>query len=525
VTSTAEARLRPFLPWVGAALAATLIVWAIDLASGSAFADDVWFVQVLDRVRAGDALYEEVFYGVPPLAVWISLPFTAVLGSELAAVKLVSAAIAVATALVAIGIARRVGVGRYGQALVGLTSIGFITLPSFSPYNPLAYLMLLTCLWTLLGWLASAKESDRIASPWLIAAGVLAGLAVTSKHSVGLLALAASVGAVLLFAPGHRLDLARRLARAAVPVAAAATVTVIVLLPVLLSGSLGDFSSMALDKGEYARSASISYLDGFELLGDAVTDPLGSPRLLPHGLAFVILPISVLALGAAIGEDLRTGGTLGLFLLAAIAGVIPRADTYHVLLAMPMAAIALAWSLKPLAARWPPLSSPVAAGGLAVLVIGCAGLSLFDFPRRVLSHDPGIAGTSPFRGVLLPSDQREGIARMADQLAAVDRGEGRTFLLVPDAAALYLAADVPNPTRFDYPTNAGIRDSDTDLLAEIARGRIDRVCFGSYALGFEPLAPERLIRDVQRTMVPTGGIGPAPFPLPSCLLYRRAGVG
>jgi hypothetical protein len=513
--------------WLAGGLGLTLIIWAIDLASGPMFADDLWFVQVIHRLSSGDQLYSEVFYGVPPLAAWISLPLVAAFGSELAVIKFVGDAIIAATALVAVKVSRQVGIGAYGQILVGLATAGFVFMPTFSPYGPLAYLMLIATLSAALSWqrnVESGEEGRHREHLSLIAAGAFAGLSITSKQSVGLLALAALLGVVVLFRPAEKFEPRRRLADAALVTGVAGAVTAVVLSPVIISGSLGDFSSMVLQKGDYARSGSISYLDGFGHLRDAIADPGHVPRLIPLNLSFVIMPMAVVALAFAARQRPGIAGPLMLFLLASIAGAFPRADAYHVVQALPLAAIAIAWSLQQLGSRLPALGSPFAMAGLAVLVAVTAGVSLLDVPLRSLSRGYSASDLSPFRGVLLSRADQDALAGMANRLAAADQGQGRTFLLVPDAAMLYLAAGVPNPTRYDYPTNSAIRGADRTLISEIEAGRIDRVCLGPYLLAFEPLAPERLIEYVEQQMVPVGDIGPAPFLVPSCTLYTRMGA-
>jgi hypothetical protein len=508
-------------------LGLTLVVWAIDLASGPMFADDLWFVQVIHRLSSGDRLYGEIFYGVPPLAAWISLPLVAVFGSELAVIKLLGDAVIAATALVAVAVGRQVGVGAYGQILIGLATAGFVFMPTFSPYGPLAYLMLIATLLAALSWRRNieaggqARHLERLS---LIGAGAFAGLSITSKQSVGLLALLALLGVVVLFRPAERFEPMRRLADAVLVTGVAAAVTAVVLSPVIISGSLGDFSSMVLQKGDYARAGSISYLDGFGQLRDAIAHPQPSLRLIPLSLSFVILPMAVVVLAFAARHRPGTAGPLMLFLLAAIAGAFPRADAYHVVQALPLAAIAIAWSLPQLRGQLPALGSPFAKAGLAVLVVAAACVSLLDVPVRSLSRGYSASDLSPFRGVLMSRADQDAIEGMANRLAAADHGQGRTFLLVPDAAMLYLAAGIPDPTRFDYPTNTSIRDADRTLISEIEAGRIDRVCVGPYLLAFEPLAPKRLIEYVQQQMVPVADLGPAPFLLSTCTLYSREGA-
>jgi hypothetical protein len=511
--------------WLAGGVALTLIVWAIDLASGPIFADDLWFLQVTDRVSSGDQLYGQIYYGVPPLAVWISLPLVAAFGPELAVTKLIGDAIIASTALLAVAVSRKVGIGVYGQILVGLAAFGFVFTPTFSPYGPLAYLLLIATLLAALSWQrdveagGQARDRERLS---LISAGAFAGLSITSKQSVGLLALAALWGTVVLFRPAGGFALRQRVADGALATGVAAAVTAVVLLPVIVSGSLSDFSSMVLHKGDYISAGSISYLDGFSRLRHLISHPGVTPRLIPLNLSFMILPAAVIALAFAARFRPRTAGPLMLFLLAAIGGVFPRADAYHVVLAVPLAAIAIAWSLQRLSGEIPAIGSRIAKAALAVVVAAAAGVSLLDYPVKSLSHGNGPSDLSPFQGVLLSSANQDAIQGTADRLSAADRNQGRTFVLVPGASALYLAAGISNPTRYDYPVQSAVRSS--EVIAGIEAGRIDRVCLGAYAFPFAPLAPIDLILYVQRRMVRVGALGPAPFGVPACTMYSREGV-
>ena len=191
-------------PWTVAWAALTALLWLLDMGSGINLADGVWIVQVLDRVGDGDRLYGDVFYHVPPLSVWVALLPALALGSSVALAKALASMVSAALALVAVDAARRLGVGRAAQALVGLASVAYLVLPSLTIYNPLAALFALAALDLVLVWTSAGERESpgsRRATWALAAAGAAAGLSIASKHTTGFAALAALVATAVLLGP------------------------------------------------------------------------------------------------------------------------------------------------------------------------------------------------------------------------------------------------------------------------------------------------------------------------------------
>lgn len=524
-----QGRARRAAPWLlGWALLATAL-WGLDMAAGLELTDQSWFQQLLERVGGGEALYGDVFYGVPPLAVWVALPWSLLTGGEVAALKAVNAGLAAATALVAVHCSGRLGVGVAGRALVGAAAVAYLTVPSVTPYNPLASLFLLVALDAAVIWLdASATDGpgSRAARLALASGGAAAGLAACSKQTIGLAALAALLLSVALLGARPRADVAGRSRDAGLLLAVAAAAMLLPLVPVALTGSLGDMWAYAFQKGEYVRSASLSYLDGLDQLGVLIADPGRDERLLLAYVAFAIPPLALAALVAAARRDPGRALLLGSFLIAALVPALPRAGFYQVGFVIPVAGVCLGWALGELAPGVPRPARIVAVGALGAalaatlaLAHGKPGLDLRDLEARS-SNLPHM------RGPVATVATERALDELGDGLAAADGGEGRTMVLGPMAGAAYLVSGIANPTPHDYPLNTAVRSDHVELIERIERGEIQRVCLGAYYPAYDPLAPDELIAYVRASMRPAQRIGVVPGSAPvACRIYERAPPG
>jgi hypothetical protein len=499
------------------------------MAAGLELTDQAWFQQLLERVGGGEALYGDVFYGVPPLAVWVALPGSLLTGGEVAALKAVNAGLAAATALVAVHCSGRLGVGVAGRALVGAAAVAYLTVPSVTPYNPLASLFLLVALDAAVVWLdASATDGpgSRAARLALACGGTAVGVAACSKQTIGLAALAALLLSVALLGARPRSDLAGRSRDAGLLLAVAAAAMLLPLAPVALTGSLGDMWAYAFQKSEYVRSASISYLDGLDYLGDLIADPGRDERLLLANVAFVIPPLALIALAAAARRDPGRALLLGFFLLAALIPSLPRAAFYQVGFVIPVAAICLAWALGAVA---PGLPRPARIAGLTALgAVLAATLALAQADPILDLHDQEVRASSlpHMSGPAATVATERALDELGDGLAAADGGEGRTMVLGPMAGAAYLVSGIANPTPHDYPLNTAVRGDHVELIERIERGEIQRVCLAAYYQAYDGLAPDELIAYVRASMRPRQRLGVVPGSAPvACRIYERTPPG
>jgi 4-amino-4-deoxy-L-arabinose transferase-like glycosyltransferase len=499
---------RRALPLV--AFAAGGVVFSL---SGFNRRDEAWFLQVVSRVANGDDLYGDVFFGATPLSVYLALPLVALLGAQIVWVKAVVVACFVATLVLVARIARRLGGGEVAAVLLYAAVLAWSPPLHYGPYQQLATVGLLACLAAALRW----TEEEGTSHVPLALGGVGAGLAFAAKQNVGLLALAALLAAVALVP-------ARRLSGAWSALAAFVASVVAVHVPVALTGSLDELYDYGFaNKGAYVERG-LAPVEGvhahLSFVRDAWLDrgPQG-PGLVDVAtaydlLAFAVVPASLVALllawRRAPGPRRRLLAVVGLFWLAALAAVFPRADAPHVEFVMPVFALAVAAGLLALRPGWQRRAAIALALALAPAAFARVGWPLVEAARGDLEP----SGIAHFEGPLVhPADEDE-IEGAAAELRS-EGGGGDLFLLTPEAGFWYLASGLANPTPYDYPLVTAMgRDGEQDVVARIERGEIDAVCVDLADVG--PLEPTALLQHVEREMRPTADTG-------ACRVYRASG--
>jgi Dolichyl-phosphate-mannose-protein mannosyltransferase len=528
---------------LGASLALALLLFAvllaINLSYGIGNTDDAWSLLVLDRVGSGDVLYRDVWFGTTPLPVWIGAGATKLLGTELVVLKGLVALCMTATALLSARIAGQLGVGRAGRVLVAAASIAYANYSAPNLYTPLAYVLLLASMSAVLAWRGRLERgSEPGGEPsLLVIAGAAAGLSAASKQNVGLLAIAATALSVALLSPPRAIALRSRAAEIAVVLGSATVAAAITLIPVAIQGALGDLITFGFHKGAYVKHSSVPYSTGFDAMVDLAGRPFSQPGVLARYVAYFIPPLSALALLAiAVRSPSRLTATLALFVGASIGGIFPLANYGHVSAAVPICAVAIAWSMKELTPR---LAEPGRRAGLAVasgFVALAAGAALVGHPARALRAGDAPANLPHFHGPLVSSRFSDHATDLATELREADGGQNRTFLLMRGAAFYYLVAGLSDPTRYDYPTVTPFGASGQDEVIEaIRRGAVHRVCVSSFAPklrtgaeGGEPSTqvrggqrPAQLVRYVRTRMDRVRTLGSPHVSFAHCTLYRR----
>jgi hypothetical protein len=511
-------RVPGWARWLTGTAILALALWACDMASGLNYYDAEWFLQLLDRVGHGDALYSDRFFGVLPLSVWVGLPGVLLIGPQIAIVKGLNALASASAATLAVYAARRLGVGRAGQALVLLASVAYVVVPSYSPYKPMAYAAQVGALAAMAVWIRSS--AGQRGNLQLLLAGAAVGVSVASKQTVGALALAACLVVVWLARDGREHALRPRLRDAGVLLAPALAIPALTLVPVLLAGDLDSFWRYAVTKGDYVGHASISYSYAFTVLGDLWGLPPTNLHLFLFYLGPVVAPLALLALAASFrrrGEWLL----LAVFTAAAIASSYPRADLWA---AIPVLSVALAWSFRQLVADRVASRLAKLAFGAAALLLAATAYATLLRPAYIDVRDGyDIGGIENNAGVPVSPELRRAAGEIGGELAAVDGGENRTFVLSPDAGFIYLVSDVHDPTRQDYPAATTFRNGErAELERRIASGEISRVCLGSYKTwgGLRPAGLESYVRSSLMRGERIGPPGAADFGFLGCRIYR-----
>jgi hypothetical protein len=491
----------PALGYAGGALllAAAGFGWSAAATIGEW--DEAWFLQVVARVRAGETLYQDVFYGATPLGVGLGVAATSVFGVEIGAVKAARVACLVASALLACRIAWRLtGSHRYAPFLLGAALLYAPPDPE-ALYTPLAETLLLGC-----AALALAP------APRPIAAGLCAGLCLATKQNTGALALVALLAALPLGAPAPARAIAGRGLRAA---SAGAAVVLLVLLPVAWAGALPAFADLALwNKRAYLALAGVPFANGLRALGAAAgawREEGGLARffaLQAFALPLVAAALVPAALARARDAERRALAIVVLFAGAALASALPRADLAHVRHAVPalLVLVVASWAVARRGARgWARGVETLAAIWLVTGLVA----ALVETARPPLRGERVWSTLPHMRGALLhPAHERALRAQGAALASAPD-----TLIVSPRAGLLYLLSGVRNPTPYDWPgrTSLGSR-GESGLIERIARGELASVCLDSGAWPFRPRALEDAVR---QHLAPAAELGP-------CTLYRPA---
>jgi hypothetical protein len=487
---------------------ATLVVGAALWSFGGLeLQDEMWFLQVTDRVAGGESLYRDVAYGATPLAVYLPLPFVWLLGAQILWMKALVVSCFAASLLLLGSIGRRLGATNLELAAAGAALL--VWAPPFRAalYQPLATVFLLACLGATLAWLDS--HSTRT----LALAGALAGLAFATKQNVGVFAAGAVLVSVLLTGAGERI---RATALAAVAFGGA---IVLALVPVVATGGLGGLWDYGFaHKDQYVERGSISYLEGIHRQWELVRQPADGVVDLASGVvhayelvAYFLVPAVLIALAVAWsrsrGEERMRVAVVAAFTLAAAASIFPRVDVSHMSFAFP---VILVGGLYAINALVPPAHlRTVAVVALVVLAPVVAARALW--PVAQLAQ-----GTTRFselphtRGVLVePSVETE----IAGAAAALAREPKPVFLATSEAGLLYLVSGIENSTPYDYPLATAFgRAGEERLAADVEGGRFAVVC-----VDFGPdldLVPTRLAAAIESSMVSGEDLGP-------CRVYRR----
>ena len=493
-----------------------LIVLAITLirshVEGFGLADEAWFLQVVSRVRSGEALYRDVFYGATPLAVYLTASLSFLAGVEILIVKLVTNATFAVTTVLAERLVRRTGSASSMSWIVAGVLLVWGRPYANPPYTPLAMAFFVA---TLTATFATATEygGGRRSQPctrieWA-AIGGWAGLSFAAKQNVGLLALMA---ALIAMAAGAR-DRRRLAVRAGFIVAGFIVPVVVVLLPVLMDGGLPALWEYGFaGKGAYVRLGGVSYIDSLSgWIHQIGRLPAPSAALeLAHGLV-LILPVAVVLFAAHRWQRLDTANAvLIVFSAAAVAAAYPRWDRFHMAYAVPVLLVTLI-SLQSTAMRAAPAIRRSLVRLSPIITILLFGMVLGPLVAAYAGGDTREVSMLPhFRGPWVTSETARYLAESAHSLAQAS-GKRPTLVLSTDAGFWYLTSGLNNPTPFDVPSVTSVgRPGVSSLLTQLSTGHLDQVCLDNRRRDLALLEVEAYIRT---HFLPGPDVGP-------CTMYR-----
>lgn len=511
----------------------TLAGWALFVAASGWLSvtnvgfnqDEAWSLQVVWRMQTGATLYRDIFCGVLPLAFYLTLGLTKLLGAEVLVIKLSVVLCLALSGWTAERILQQLtGTERYRWFLRGLILI-FALPRATALYQPLATLWLLLSAQAALAYWQAEALPLRARRNLLAAAGWV-GCCLATKHNVGVFALAA-LGLTLTLKHWERAAIAgqsvwtwllakRWLGEVVMVLAVSGSLVAFVLLPVGWSGGGAALLDYAFsNKRTYLALGGVTYFDGLRELGAALGAlPTGEAllRVLAYAV-FLLPPLNLCALawwwwhssGAARAQTLVWSAVS----FAALLTLYPRADRIH------LNYVALVWLIGLLAAwhhwqasrpaRHVAWLSRAAAAGLAlsgVLLLGTAA-------RQVWSAQTVWLRWPHFRYQLLQRDEAARAQALRDRLQAAAAGEP-VLLLLNGAGFYYLVTGLQNPTPYDYPlaTAFGLR-GEAETITALAAKRIRVVCLQRQTA----LAPARLEQYISEHLQAVEDLG-------ECTLYR-----
>jgi hypothetical protein len=461
--------------------------WWISLAYDFGMRDESWFLQVLTRVVRGDVLYRDVFFGATPLSVYLAAPLIAVFGSEILVVKAFVSLCFMLTVLLCGAMLRRLGGSQRSTALLLFALLAYVWPRQAAGYSPLAYTYLLGCLAVMLVWRERLREvvctsSGATHINLLALAGGVAGLCFGAKQNVGAYLLVALVSTTALTLLRAHVGWRKACVAAVVIIVAFLLVSLVILLPVVLSGGMEEFLDYGFtNKRTYLRVSSLSYFDGVRALAKRVQTigSLEDMRWVYLQTIFLLPPLALvtaaIAWVAATQEQRGYLIIIGSFVAVALLGIYPRADIEHVIYAVPVLLLCLVYASNVVLVRLSRYGQQILQASLllwfvlGIALIGSGALG------RTLSPDYELSTLPHFRGVRLAKQEHVTLHRHAMALRATS--DSQPFLLTPFAAFFYLVTGLENPTPFDYPlvTAFGLHGQ-ADVMAAIQKGNIRSVC-------------------------------------------------
>ncbi len=447
--------------------------------------DEAWFLQVVRRVSDGHRLYEDVFFGAGPLAVWLAGLAVRWSRPQIAVIRALIIANGFAIWVAGVALLRVFGLDRiYSIVFVfGALALGGHQLARGNLYGLLSQL----------GVIIAAL--GVVQGDWLVTGGGIA-LALTGKYPLGGYA---AIWALPLLAIEAGLAAA---GWAALVIVAAG----IAIAANLGTGGVRSFVAVAVaNKGTYLATAGIRPLR--DLL-DRVqrTGPTGLYRAVT-----LVGPIAVFAVfafgGATAALGLIAGVSEGssLLLVASAIGAtglavaFPRADHAHRVAAMPLVLLGMV-----LVISW--INPPFAVLAAATVILG--GILAATLAASVMVTRRLMVRRDLPRLRLLPVTKHRNA--WPDDTEAVREVAGdEVFLLRPDASFFYLAGQLENPTPYDFPLASTFGPHGQDAIAAaISSGGVRWVCYpGPYG---GPLAPTRLEQLIDAkapvSQTPIGGL-------------------
>lgn len=381
------------------------------------------------RVLRGELIYRDFFTVVTPASYYTVAGLFHLFGPGLMVLRWAALVTGLGILLVTLAIARRVMSWPFAAAAALMTTVWgwFLTTPNF--YSLQAALFALIALWAYL------RSTDESSPRWIVAAGVMTGLAALTKQNVGVYAAAAILVSIWIARAGAVRATARFAGGICLPVVPA--------LLLLVAAGAGPYlyeSWVYYPLAKYPERFALSYPSFFASLADQ------------HGpferwVRYVIyLPVLVYPLVGVV--ILRTRDNRQALIAIAAMGLLlllqswPRADVPHILFGLQPTFVIFAYLLFR-AARGRVLTAIML---LPILLLLWQGYRRTDWEyANYVAH----LRSERARGIMaLPADANR--IDLITQYVRANTAPDDAIFVVPWAAGFYFLTDRDNPTRSDF---------------------------------------------------------------------------
>ncbi|TMK55467.1 MAG: hypothetical protein E6G60_19425 [Actinobacteria bacterium] len=451
-------------------------------------ADEAWFLWVAHRANSGALLYKQVYYVTTPLAMWLMQGAIHVFGADISVERALASACFTASVILVWTIAGWIACPTRWRLILVVVLFAYASPVAHfaSVYSMLAIAFALAALAVMLRWLDSFARGDLISHWPLVTAGGLAGVAFASKPNTGVLVFFATIVTAVA---GVRRTPDRGSWRAVALVAAGfATIIAAMLIPLVVLGTTGDLlRDVFSGKSDYLSVVGphFSGISGLLQLFHPSGQPLG--ELLVRTNTLIPL-VAVALLGVAVW---RAGGrsspslvVLIAFSIVGFGAAAPDFGGQHVTEAAPILLTlpVLAWlHTRPSDQRSLRRRVAFAALTAATLTLSATTVAAWAGRPAVEEGDRVVSSTLPHLSGPMTSARAE-YHTFFDIARLHARTHGRVFIIDSNAATLYLAGHLSDPTPYDFPERSDFgAGGEGGVITYLRRHDVDWVCVRRYS--------------------------------------------
>ena len=508
--------LLSLMGWIGFGLILFAFGFLFSWTFGLDILDECWYLQVVRRIMGGELLYRDVCFEITPFSVYVASLLSVPFGPGILVIKSFQSLCFSLSVMLSCGIIRRFNPGSTGMIL-SMVLFCLMYCPAYpnSLYTPLSYTLLLGCLYAVFRWIHSGNMGRQKGNKWLIISGVLAGSCAYTKQNIGFLCILAlfAVVSMILFIDKRKFGCHFNHALCwGIPVTF--ILIFVFIIPVWISGGMKGFLYHGVTiKGIYLKETAISYWEQLRWAASVKLHLSWSNLQNAHSLFVFLLPFitfPVLLAGVFLSRGIQRNESLAIltFSLAGFLGAYPRWDFSHITYTIPMLMLGLLWTfhrvqrrLKPEWRKFLVYASFLWIGtGLIIILRAFAGCSLLTRNYHQLD-------TPYLKYSFIHLDEWNELKWQIGIMKRLALGK-KAFIIGMNPGFYYLAADIRNPTPYDYPVNSvmGI-EGENKIMAMIDNNQIPMIIVMPPPVAWMPMWPHRLVRYVETRMQKTEDSG------------------